>query len=117
MREVVSDVIAVRTQDPRGLSRTITWSFAIHITVLTLVAVLPRMWLFRPAPAAHHDDQSRRRAGPAFDGHDADRRPTGRGGGAGAQAAAADRPGHAEAGRDDDPAEISREAPAGDEDH
>jgi len=50
MREVVSDVIAVRTQDPRGLSRTITWSFAIHITVLTLVAVLPRMWLFRPAP-------------------------------------------------------------------
>jgi outer membrane biosynthesis protein TonB len=50
VKEIVSDVIAIRAHDPRGLSRMITWSFAIHVTGLVLVAVLPRTWLFRPAP-------------------------------------------------------------------
>jgi len=50
VREAVDDVIALRAHDPRGLRRMISWSFAIHVTALALVAVLPRTWLFRDAP-------------------------------------------------------------------
>lgn len=49
MREAVDEVIALRAQDPQGLRRMITWSFAVHVTVLVLVAVVPRA-LFSPAP-------------------------------------------------------------------
>lgn len=49
MREAVDEVIALRAQDPQGLRRMITWSFAVHVTVLVLVAVLPRA-LFTAAP-------------------------------------------------------------------
>lgn len=50
MREVVDDVIALRSPDPDGLRKMITWSFGVHITVLVLFAVVPRDWFFRPAP-------------------------------------------------------------------
>ena len=50
MRAVVDDVIALRTEDPRGLRSMISWSFAAHITALVVLFVLPRIWLFRPAP-------------------------------------------------------------------
>jgi periplasmic protein TonB len=50
VREAVDQVIALRAHDPGGLRRMISWSFAIHVTALVLVAVLPRTWLFREAP-------------------------------------------------------------------
>ena len=48
MREAVTEVIAIRAQDPEGLRRMITWSLAIHLGVFVIVAVVPRSWLFRP---------------------------------------------------------------------
>lgn len=50
MREAVDDVIAMRAQDPDGLRRMIMWSFAVHVSVLVLAAVLPHTWLFRAKP-------------------------------------------------------------------
>jgi len=50
VKEVVSDVIALRGHDPQGLSRMVSWSFGIHVILLTAVALLPRLGLFRPAP-------------------------------------------------------------------
>ena len=50
MREAVDEVIALRAHDPEGLRRMITWSFAIHIGVLVLIAVVPRTWFFHKAP-------------------------------------------------------------------
>ncbi|HKV98459.1 MAG TPA: TonB C-terminal domain-containing protein [Vicinamibacterales bacterium] len=47
MREAVDEVIALRAQDPQGLRRMITWSFAVHVGVLVLIAVVPRA--FSPA--------------------------------------------------------------------
>ena len=52
MREAVDEVIALRAQDPDGLRRMITWSFAVHVGVLVLIAVLPRLGLFQPKPPA-----------------------------------------------------------------
>ncbi len=50
MREAVDDVIAIRAHDPSGLRSMVSWSFAIHIAVFSLAAILPRTWLFREAP-------------------------------------------------------------------
>jgi outer membrane biosynthesis protein TonB len=50
VREAIDDVIALRGHDPGGLRRMISWSFAIHVTALVLVAVVPRTWIFRETP-------------------------------------------------------------------
>ena len=50
MREAVDEVIALRAPDTGGLRQMISWSFAIHVTALVLVAVLPRTWMFRERP-------------------------------------------------------------------
>jgi len=43
MREAVSDVIALRAHDPRGLTRFVSWSVAIHASAVVLLAIAP--WL------------------------------------------------------------------------
>ena len=53
MREAVSDVIALRAHDARGLSRMISWSLAVHVGVLAAVAIAPRGWLERQKPTEH----------------------------------------------------------------
>lgn len=49
MRGVVDDVIALRSPDPGGLRKMISWSFAIHIGVLVLFAIVPRDWFTHAA--------------------------------------------------------------------
>ncbi len=75
MREAVDEVIALRAQDPEGLRRMITWSFAIHVGVLVLIAVLPRLGLFKPkSPAPVMVISLGGHTWTALDGHDADLR-------------------------------------------
>ena len=50
MREDVSDVIALRKSDSRGLSRAITWSFAVHLLVIAAAVLVPRDWLVKAKP-------------------------------------------------------------------
>src|SRR6476660_8500600 len=48
MREAVSAVLDVRAPQPGGLSKLISWSFAIHLTVAGAV-LLWQAWLSRSA--------------------------------------------------------------------
>lgn len=51
MREAIDDLLALRAPDPRGLSRTITWSLAVHITAVTLLILAPRLgWIETKPP-------------------------------------------------------------------
>ena len=48
MREAVNDVIEQRAHDPRGLNRTMTASFAVHVGMVLLFGVVLRGWLAAP---------------------------------------------------------------------
>jgi outer membrane biosynthesis protein TonB len=48
VREAVNDVIEERAHDPRGLNRTMTASFAIHVGMVLLFGVVLRGWLSAP---------------------------------------------------------------------
>lgn len=44
--EAVNEVLEQRAHDPRGLNRTMTVSFAVHVGLVALALILPRGWLF-----------------------------------------------------------------------
>jgi TonB family protein len=49
VNEAVADVlVALRARNERGLSRVMTWSFAVHLSVAAAVILIPRAWL-RPS--------------------------------------------------------------------
>jgi protein TonB len=51
MKEAIDDLLAVRAHDPRGLSRMISWSLAIHAVGLMLLGLAPRLgWMEREPP-------------------------------------------------------------------
>jgi hypothetical protein len=68
MREAVSDVIALRAHDARGLSRMISWSLAVHVGALVAIAIAPRGWLERRKPAEHVMEISLGSSGPKTSG-------------------------------------------------
>jgi TonB family protein len=51
MREAVDEVIALRAHDPRGFSRMVSVSMAIHVTAVTLLFLAPRLgWIEQKQP-------------------------------------------------------------------
>jgi outer membrane biosynthesis protein TonB len=50
MKEEVGDVIASRAHDPSGLSRMMTWSFAVHVAVIATAILIPRHWILADQP-------------------------------------------------------------------
>ena len=50
MREAIDEVIALRAYDPAGLSRALTWSYALHAVLIVAFIVFPRQWLTRTKP-------------------------------------------------------------------
>jgi len=50
MREAIDDLLALRAHDPRGLSRMIKWSLAVHVSAVVLVALAPRLGWVKPKP-------------------------------------------------------------------
>ena len=68
MREAIDDVIALRAHDPRGLSRMISWSLAVHVGVLAAVAIAPRDWLEPRRPTEHVMEISLGSSGPKASG-------------------------------------------------
>lgn len=49
MTDALADVLALRAEDPRGLTRVFTWSFAVHVGVVAAVVFVPPAWI-QPAP-------------------------------------------------------------------
>ena len=49
MKEAVDDILALRARDPAGLSRIMTFSFAVHIGIMAAVLLAPAGWLRRDA--------------------------------------------------------------------
>ena len=47
MNEAVSDILARRRIDPVGLSRAMSVSIGIHVTVIVLLFVVPKSWISR----------------------------------------------------------------------
>jgi outer membrane biosynthesis protein TonB len=45
VKVAVDQIIAMRAADPDGLSRTMSWSFGLHITVIALLLIVPRHWI------------------------------------------------------------------------
>ncbi len=51
MKTAIDDLLAFRAHDPRGLSRMITWSVAVHVTAIVLLALAPRLgWITSRPP-------------------------------------------------------------------
>jgi len=50
VREAIDEVIALRAYDPAGLSRALTWSYALHVVLIVAFIVFPRQWLTRTKP-------------------------------------------------------------------
>ena len=50
MQEAVDEVLLRRRVDPAGLSRTMSFSIGIHLSVVVLLFVVPRSWLVREKP-------------------------------------------------------------------
>jgi outer membrane biosynthesis protein TonB len=49
VREAIDEVIALRAYDPAGLSRALTWSYALHAGLVVAFILFPRQWLTKTA--------------------------------------------------------------------
>jgi TonB family protein len=50
MHEGVSDILVARARELDGVSRPVSWSFAVHVGILLTVAVLPSAWFAGKTP-------------------------------------------------------------------
>ena len=51
MRTTIDDLLMLRTHDPSGLSRMISWSITVHVIAVIIVALAPKFgWIKTKAP-------------------------------------------------------------------